>query len=331
MIFLFYYILNIKKILLNTLISKVCSLKYIKRKEVIFMILEKMYEGIGNTPLVKLNENLYAKVEGKNPSGSIKDRVALEMILQAEKEGLLKEGSTIIEPTSGNTGIGLCAVAVQRGYNAIICMPNNMSKERIKLMEALGATVVLTPKELGMQGSIDMAKDMSLEIKDSFIPSQFDNKANVSAHFKTTGPEIYKDLSDVDVLVCGIGTGGTITGVSKYLKMKKDVYVVGVEPLSSPFLTKHEKGPHKIEGIGAGFMPQILDMDYVDEVITVSDEDAITYGKEIMKKYGIFAGISSGAAYKAALDVQKRMENKKIVVIFPDGCEKYMSTKLFED
>ena len=295
------------------------------------MLVKKMYEAIGNTPLVELADNLYAKVEGKNPTGSIKDRVALEMILAAEREGLLSPGGTIIEPTSGNTGIGLCSVAIQRGYKAIICMPNNMSQERIKLMKALGADVVLTPSEFGMQGSIDMANDMKLEIENSYIPAQFDNKANVSAHFKTTGPEIFKDLPDVDVLVCGIGTGGTITGISKYLKMKRDLYTVGVEPLSSPFLTQNKKGSHQIQGIGAGFKPSILDMDYIDEIIAISDDDAINGAKEIMKKYGIPAGISSGAAYMAALQIKNKMPDKKIVAIFPDGCEKYMSTRLFED
>lgn len=295
------------------------------------MLVKKMYEAIGNTPLVEIEDNLYAKVEGKNPTGSIKDRVALEMILAAEREGLLLPGGTIIEPTSGNTGIGLCSVAIQRGYKAIICMPNNMSMERIKLMKALGADVVLTPSEFGMQGSIDMANDMKLEIENSFIPAQFDNKANVSAHFKTTGPEIYNDLPNVDVLVCGIGTGGTITGISKYLKMKREIYTVGVEPLSSPFLTQNKKGAHQIQGIGAGFKPSILDMDYIDEIITVSDNDAINGAKNIMKKYGIPAGISSGAAYIAALQIKNKMPDKNIVVIFPDGCEKYMSTKLFEE
>lgn len=291
----------------------------------------KGYETIGNTPLVQLEENLYAKVEGKNPTGSIKDRAALEIILTAEAEGKLLPGGTIIEPTSGNMGIALCAIAVQRGYSAIICMPNNMSKERIKLMEALGASVVLTPKEFGMQGSIDMAKDMSLEIKNSFIPSQFENKANVTAHFKTTGPEIYRDLPEVDCVVCGIGTGGTITGVSKYLKMKKDIISIGVEPASSPILTQNKKGPHKIQGIGAGFKPDILDMDYIDEVITIEDDEAILSARTIMKKYGIFVGISSGAAYAAALKVKEKYPNKKIVAVFPDGCEKYISTDLFED
>ena len=237
----------------------------------------------------------------------------------------------LIEPTSGNTGIGLCAVAAQRGYQAIICMPNNMSRERIKLMEALGGSVVLTPKEFGMQGSIDMAKDMSLEIENSFIPSQFENKANVSAHFKTTGPEIWNDLPEVDVVVCGIGTGGTITGVAKYLKMKREVYVVGVEPSGSPFLTKHISGSHQIEGIGAGFQPAILDMDYIDEIVTISDDEALAGAKTIMRSYGIFAGISSGAAYMAAVRLLEKMKNKNIVAIFPDGCEKYMSTRLFEE
>lgn len=305
-------------------------MKTIKKKGDI-MLIKKMYEAIGNTPLLQLQQHLYAKIEGKNPTGSIKDRVALEMILQAEKEGLLKPGGTIIEPTSGNTGIGLCAIAVQRGYKAIICMPNNMSKERIKLMEALGGTVILTPSEFGMKGSIDMAKDMALEIENSFIPSQFDNKANVSAHFKTTAVEIYNDLKDVDVIVCGIGTGGTITGVSKYLKMKKQIYTVGIEPKSSPFLTENKKGIHKIQGIGAGFKPSILDMDLVDEVITISDEEAINGAKEVMKKYGVSAGISSGACYAGALKIMQKMPNKNIVAIFPDGCEKYMSSELFED
>jgi len=295
------------------------------------MLIDNLYEAIGNTPLVRLEENLYAKVEGKNPSGSIKDRVALEMILAAEREGLLRPGGTIIEPTSGNTGIGLCSIAVQRGYKAIIVMPNNMSKERIKLMEALGAAVILTPKEFGMQGAIDMANDMKLEIENSWIPDQFNNKANVTAHFKNTGPEIFKDLPEVDILVSGIGTGGTITGISKCLKMKRDVYTVGVEPAGSPFLTKHEKGAHGIQGIGAGFKPSILDMDLVDDVIAVSDEDAINAAKLIMRKYGILAGISSGAAYHAALKLHNENPDKKIVVIFPDGCEKYMSTSLFED
>lgn len=295
------------------------------------MLIKKIYESIGNTPLVELEKHLYAKVEGKNPSGSIKDRVALEMVLQAERDGKLKPGGTIIEPTSGNTGIGLCAVAAQRGYQAIICMPNNMSRERIKLMEALGGSVVLTPKEFGMEGSIDMAKDMSLEIENSFIPSQFENKANVSAHFKTTGPEIWNDLPEVDVVVCGIGTGGTITGVAKYLKMKREVYVVGVEPSGSPFLTKHISGSHQIEGIGAGFQPAILDMDYIDEIVTISDDEALAGAKTIMRSYGIFAGISSGAAYMAAVRLLEKMKNKNIVAIFPDGCEKYMSTRLFEE
>lgn len=295
------------------------------------MLVNKIYESIGNTPLVKLEDNIYAKVEGRNPGGSIKDRVALEMILAAEKDGALKPGGTIIEPTSGNTGIGLSFVGVQRGYKAIIIMPNNMSKERIKLMESLGATVVLTPSEFGMQGSIDMAKDMALEIENSWMPDQFNNKANVSAHFKTTAPEIFKDLPDVDILVCGIGTGGTITGISKFLKMKREVYTVGVEPLSSPIITKNEKGKHEIQGIGAGFIPSILDMDLVDEMICVSDKEAIEASKDIMKKYGIFVGISSGAAYKAALLIKEKFPNKKIVIVFPDSAEKYLSTSLFED
>lgn len=295
------------------------------------MIIKYNYEAIGNTSLVELDEFIFAKLEMKNPTGSVKDRVALEMILQAERENKIQPGGTIIEATSGNTGIGIASICKQKGYECIICMPNNCTKERIRLLEAYGATVVLTPKEFGMQGSIDMANDIQLEIKNSLVLDQFNNKACVSAHFKTTGPEILRDLSDVDVLVCGIGTGGTITGCAKYLKMKSDVYVVGVEPASSPVLSKGIKGTHEIFGIGAGFKPSILDMDYIDEIITVSDNDAYEYAKNIMKNFGISAGVSSGAAYKAALDIKSKMPNKKIVVIFPDGCDKYMSTKLFEE
>ena len=295
------------------------------------MLYKKLYDAIGNTPLIELEDGIYAKLESKNPCGSIKDRVALEMILTAEREGKLKPGGTIIEPTSGNTGIALASIAKQRGYNAIICMPNNMSQERIKLMEALGASVVLTPKEFGMQGSIEMASDMALEIPNSIVLDQFNNKACVSAHFKTTGPEIFKDLSDIDIFVCGIGTGGTITGCAKYLKMKKEVYVVGVEPASSPFLTENKKGVHKIQGIGAGFKPSILDTDYIDEIISVSDDDAINFAKEVMMKYGIFVGISSGAALKAAtiLASQSENEGKTIVVLLPDSGDRYLSTPLF--
>lgn len=294
------------------------------------MLIKKIHECIGNTPLVELEENIFAKAEGMNPLGSIKDRVALEMILAAERDATLKPGGTIIEPTSGNTGIALAAIGKERGYKVIICMPNNMSAERIKIMEAYGADVILTPKEFGMQGSIDMANDMKLEIANSVVLDQFNNKACVTAHFKGTGPEIYNDLKDVDVFVSAIGTGGTITGCAKYLKMKRDVYVVGVEPKASAFLTKGEKGVHKIQGIGAGFKPNILDTDYIDEIIAVGDDEAISCAKLIMRTYGISVGISSGAAYYAALEMKRKMPNKKIVVIFPDDSSKYMTTELFE-
>ncbi len=291
---------------------------------------EDILKTLGNTPIVELDKNIYAKLECKNPTGSSKDRAALFMIRQAEMEGKLVPGGTIIEPTSGNTGIALAYFSNLLGYNCIICMPNNVGVERINLIEKYGGSVILTPAEFGITGSIDMAKDMALEIENSFVPLQFENKANVTAHFKTTGPEILRDLPECDVVVCGIGTGGTITGIAKYLKMKSDVYIVGVEPSESPILTKNKKGSHGILGIGAGFKPNILDMDLIDEVLTVSTDDAYDTARDIMTRFNVSVGISSGAAYKAALKIKEKMPNKKIVVIFPDDSSKYISTKLFK-
>lgn len=295
------------------------------------MILQNIYEAIGKTPLVQLEKHLYAKIEFKNPTGSVKDRTALFMLKQAEKTGVLQPGGTIIEPTSGNTGVALCALAVQMGYQAIICMPDTMSKERIQMMKAFGARVVLTDGIKGMQGSIEEANRLHKSIPNSFIPSQFENPSNVCAHYETTGPEIYADLPIVDIFVAGIGTGGTITGVGRYLKEKNKCKIVGVEPSASPFLTKKEKGPHKIQGIGAGFQPEIYDVSVVDEVFAVSNEDAYEGARTIMKKYGIFAGISSGAAYHAALLLQEKHPDKNIVVLFPDGLDRYLSTDLLKE
>lgn len=294
------------------------------------MILNKIYESIGNTPIVKVSENLYLKVESFNPTGSVKDRLAYYLIQDGITKGLLKPNGTIIEPTSGNTGIALAALATVMGYKCIIVMPNNMSVERIKLIESYGAEVVLTPSEFGMQGSIDMARDMALEIENSYVPLQFDNKAGVTCHFKTTGPEIYNDLPDINYFVCGIGTGGTITGVAKYLKMKTDVCVVGVEPKSSNVLSGGKKGPHKIQGIGAGFIPSILDLDLVDEIMAISNEEAIEKAKELALKYGISSGISGGACYAAMLKIANIHSDKKICGIIPDNALKYLSTELFK-
>lgn len=300
-------------------------------------------ELIGNTPLLRLNniENaektfgeIYAKLECFNPIGSSKDRVALEMIRDAENKGLLKQGSVIIEPTSGNTGIGLAAVGKALGYKVIIVMPENMSEERKMLMKAYGAELVLSPADGGMTSAIQMAEKLSKEIQGSIIAGQFVNKANPEAHKKTTGPEIWNDTDgEVDILVCGVGTGGTITGCAEYLKSKnKDIKVVAVEPASSPMLSKGVSGPHKIQGIGPNFIPNVLNMDVIDEIVSVSDEDAIATAKLVAKYDGILVGISSGAAASAAMMFAKRKENKgkKIVVVFPDSGERYLSVGLFE-
>ena len=301
-------------------------------------------EAIGNTPLVELSNlkkklefcgNIYAKVEYFNPGGSIKDRAALSMINDAEEKGLLKKGSVIIEPTSGNTGIGIALISSLRGYKTILVMPESMSIERRKLLKMYGAEIVLTPASLGMKGSIEKAEELNRITPNSIILKQFDNDSNSKAHYLTTGPEIYKDLEGkVDYFVAGIGTGGTITGTGRFLKEKNSqIKVIGVEPSSSPYLTQNKAGPHKIQGIGAGFKPNILDLSICDKVIPVDNEDAYKFAKMVCKEEGLLVGISSGAALKAAIDIALMKENndKNIVVIFPDSGDRYMSTELFED
>ena len=301
-------------------------------------------ELIGNTPIIELKNiekefglsaKLFAKVEYFNPAGSVKDRVALAMIEDAEKKGIIKKGATIIEPTSGNTGIGLSMVATTKGYKAIIVMPDTMSIERRKLMKAYGATVVLSDGKLGMKGAIAKAKELNETIPNSFIPSQFDNPSNVLAHYNNTGKEIFDALDgNIDVFVAGVGTGGTITGVGKFLKEKnEDIKVVAVEPESSPVLSKGESGPHKIQGIGAGFVPSILDKKVIDEIMTVNNDEAFAYGKMVGLKEGFLVGISSGAALCAAVRLAQRKENsgKNIVLVFPDSGDRYLSTSLYEE
>lgn len=308
---------------------------------------EKVYRGIselvGNTPLLELAHiekefdlkcRLLAKLEYLNPAGSAKDRVALEMIEQAEKDGILKPGATIIEPTSGNTGIGLASIATVKGYRCIIVIPDTMSVERRNIIKAYGAEVVLSDGKLGMKGSIAKAEELQKEIPGSFIPAQFDNPANAAAHRKTTGPEIWRDTAEnVDIFVAGIGTGGTITGTGEYLKeQNSEIRVVGMEPASSPFLSEGRAGAHGIQGIGAGFAPSILNQDVYDEIVTVEDDVAIAYGKLIASKEGFLVGISSGGALAAAVEVAKRPESegKTIVVLLPDSGDRYYSTKLFQ-
>ena len=295
-------------------------------------------ELIGNTPLLRLNvvekalgleANIYAKVESFNPAGSAKDRVGLAMIKDAEERGLLKPGATIIEPTSGNTGIGLAAAAASRGYKVILTMPDTMSVERRNLLKAYGAEVVLTEGAKGMAGSIEKANELAASIEGSFIPGQFDNPANPKAHYETTGPEIWNDTDGkVDIFVACVGTGGTITGIGEYLKEKNpDVKVVAVEPAASPLLSEGKAGPHKIQGIGANFIPDALDQTVIDEIVTVSDDDALDTMKEIACTEGLLVGVSSGAAVYAAGQVAARAENagKRIVVILPDTGERYLS------
>ena len=299
---------------------------------------------IGKTPLLELTHiekelglkaRILAKLEYFNPAGSVKDRIAKAMIDDAEKTGRLKKGSTIIEPTSGNTGIGLASVAVARGYRIIIVMPDTMSVERRQLMKAYGAELVLTEGAKGMKGAIAKAEELAKEIPDSFVPGQFVNKANPPAHFETTGPEIYEDTDGkVDYFVAGVGTGGTVTGVGKYLKSRNPaVKVVAVEPKSSAVLSTGVAGPHKIQGIGAGFVPEVLDTTVYDEIIPVENEEAFATGKEVGRKEGVLVGISSGAAVFAAIQVAKRPENegKTIVVLLPDTGDRYLSTPLFAD
>ena len=299
---------------------------------------------IGKTPLLELTHiekklglkaKVLAKLEYLNPAGSVKDRVAKAMIDDAEEKGLLKPGSVIIEPTSGNTGIGLAAVAAARGYRIIIVMPDTMSVERRQLMKAYGAELVLSEGAKGMKGAIAKADELAAEIPGSFIPGQFVNPANPKAHFETTGPEIYADTDGkVDIFVAGVGTGGTITGVGEYLKSRKpEIKVVAVEPATSPVLSKGTAGAHKIQGIGAGFVPKVLDTGVYDEIIPVANEDAFAVGKQIGKAEGVLVGISSGAAAWAAIELAKRPENegKTIVVLLPDTGDRYLSTPLFAD
>ena len=299
---------------------------------------------IGKTPLLELSNiekklNLSAKVLAKleyfNPAGSVKDRIAKAMLDDAEEKGLLKEGSVIIEPTSGNTGIGLAAVAAARGYRIIIVMPETMSVERRQLMKAYGAELVLTEGAKGMKGAISKANELAEEIEGAFIPGQFVNPANPAAHVATTGPEIYADTDGkVDIFIAGVGTGGTVTGVGEYLKSKNpNVKVIAVEPASSPVLSKGTPGAHKIQGIGAGFVPDVLNTGVYDEIIAVENDDAFATGKLIGKSEGVLVGISSGAAAYAAIEVAKRPENagKNIVVLLPDTGDRYLSTPLFQD
>ena len=299
---------------------------------------------IGNTPLVELTHiekafgleaKILAKLEYFNPAGSVKDRIAKEMIEDAEEKGLLKEGSTIIEPTSGNTGIGLAAIAAAKGYRIIIVLPETMSIERRNIIKAYGAELVLTDGTKGMKGAIAKAEELAKEIENSFIPGQFENPANPAAHKKTTGPEIWNDTDgNVDAFVAGVGTGGTLTGVGQYLKAKKsDVEVIAVEPETSPVLSQGYAGAHKIQGIGAGFVPKTLNTEVYNEVVLVKDDDAFKYSKAIAEEEGILVGISSGAALAAAIEYAKRAENKgkNIVVLLPDSGDRYYSTSLFTE
>lgn len=305
---------------------------------------DKITDLIGGTPILKLNNyialnelpaNIYAKLEYFNPAGSVKDRIAKAMIDDAEAKGALKPGAVIIEPTSGNTGIGLAAVAASKGYRIILTMPETMSVERRNLLKAYGAELVLTDGAKGMKGAIAKAEELAQQIEGGFIPSQFTNNANPTAHFNTTGPEIWKDTDGkVDIFVAGVGTGGTVSGVGKYLKSKNpNVKVVAVEPAGSPVLSKGVAGPHKIQGIGAGFVPETLDTKIYDEIITVENEDAFATGRTLARKEGLLVGISSGAAVYAASQLAKRPENKgkNIVVLLPDTGDRYLSTPMFAE
>ena len=305
---------------------------------------DKITDLIGGTPILKLNNyialnelpaNIYAKLEYFNPAGSVKDRIAKAMIDDAEAKGALKPGAVKIEPTSGNTGIGLAAVAASKGYRIILTMPETMSVERRNLLKAYGAELVLTDGAKGMKGAIAKAEELAQQIEGGFIPSQFTNSANPTAHFNTTGPEIWEDTDGkVDIFVAGVGTGGTVSGVGKYLKSKNpNVKVVAVEPAGSPVLSKGVAGPHKIQGIGAGFVPETLDTKIYDEIIAVENEDAFATGRTLARKEGLLVGISSGAAVYAATQLAKRPENKgkNIVVLLPDTGDRYLSTPMFAE
>lgn len=307
-------------------------------------VYQKIIDTIGNTPLVELSNleskynlkaRIIAKVEYFNPGGSVKDRIAKAMIEKAEKEGLVNKDTVLVEPTSGNTGIGLSMVAASKGLKIILTMPETMSIERRNLLKAYGAELVLTEGSKGMKGAIAKAEELAKEIPNSFIPSQFTNMANPNIHYLTTGPEIFKDLDgNIDYLVAGVGTGGTLSGTGKYLKENKpSIKVVAVEPETSPVLSKGTPGPHKIQGIGAGFVPQTLDTSIYDEIITIGNEEAMEMGKESARTEGLLVGISSGAAIKAAIKLAQREENagKTIVVILPDTGERYLSTAMFQE
>ena len=307
-------------------------------------IYSSMENLIGGTPLLELKKiekefdlkaRVLAKLEYFNPAGSVKDRIAKEMILDAEEKGILKSGSTIIEPTSGNTGIGLAAVGTARGYKVILVMPETMSVERRMMMKAYGAEIVLSEGSKGMKGAIAKAEELHQSIPGSIIPGQFDNSANPRAHYKTTGPEIWEDTDgEVDIFIAGVGTGGTVSGVGKYLKEKKpSVEVIAVEPKGSPVLSEGHPGPHKIQGIGAGFVPKTLDTSIYDKVVTAVEEDAYKAARDMGKREGILVGISSGAALSVAIEEAKKIENegKTIVVLLPDTGDRYFSTPLFKE
>ena len=306
-------------------------------------IYNNISELVGKTPILRLNNiekseelnaKLLVKLEYFNPAGSVKDRVAKAMLDDAERKGLIKKGATIIEPTSGNTGIGLASIGVSRGYKVILTMPETMSIERIKLLKAYGAEIVLTKGDKGMQGAVEKALEIKENTPNSFIPSQFDNKTNPNIHYETTAKEIYEDCGEkVDIFVAGFGTGGTVSGVGKYLKEKnKDTLIIAVEPESSPLVSKGFSSAHKIQGIGANFIPNNLQLEFIDKVVTVSNEDAFSASRLIAKKEGVLVGISSGAALSVALKLSKLSENKgkTIVAVLPDTGERYLSTELFE-